>query len=395
MSEIQPGSLTEVIDRLTGDFSTVAAELQEIEMLVAQAKGESARHEQRLEQAAGRLAELSGSRSVGPRELAEANAALIMVTKKAVVMQGSIDVLEGKRKVLVRYRDRLRDLRTALEAVSLHGGAGPTADGAPQLLAPAISRIVLTAQEDLRREIARAMHDGPAQSLTNIVMQAQIVQHLVGRDDAAARVEATDLVAMVERTLEATKTFIFDVRPMVLDDLGLVPTLRRAARDRSRRAQVPVDFDSVGADRRLSIDVESTLFRIIDEALVGFTSLHPKRVTLRLDWGDRLTVIVEVPYAKPEPAAVLEAEEPAAESTARMPAVAGALLDEETPPALAAMMREQTASDAPRIRPQEETRLPADTWRDAQERASTIGGDVTLEEDGHRLRLTVELAAHA
>ncbi|MEI8334596.1 MAG: histidine kinase [Chloroflexota bacterium] len=392
MSEIQPGSLTEVIDRLTGDFSTVAAELQEIEMLVAQAKGESARHEQRLEQAAGRLAELSGSRSVGPRELAEANAALIMVTKKAVVMQGSIDVLEGKRKVLVRYRDRLRDLRTALETVSLHGGAGPTADGAPQLLAPAISRIVLTAQEDLRREIARAMHDGPAQSLTNIVMQAQIVQHLVGRDDAAARVEATDLVAMVERTLEATKTFIFDVRPMVLDDLGLVPTLRRAARDRSRRAQVPVDFDSVGADRRLSIDVESTLFRIIDESLVGFTSLHPKRVTLRLDWGDRLTVIVEVPYAKPEPAAVPDAEEPPA---AAGPAVAGALLDEETPPALAAMMREQTASDAPRIRPQEETRLPADTWRDAQERASTIGGDVTLEEDGHRLRLTVELAAHA
>jgi len=392
MSEIQPGSLTEVIDRLTGDFSTVAAELQEIEMLVAQAKGESARHEQRLEQAAGRLTELSGSRSVGPRELAEANAALIMVTKKAVVMQGSIDVLEGKRKVLVRYRDRLRDLRTALETVSLHGGAGPTADGAPQLLAPAISRIVLTAQEDLRREIARAMHDGPAQSLTNIVMQAQIVQRLVGRDDAAARVEATDLVAMVERTLEATKSFIFDVRPMVLDDLGLVPTLRRAARDRSRRAQVPVDFDSVGADRRLSIDVESTLFRIIDESLVGFTSLHPKRVTLRLDWGDRLTVIVEVPYAKPEPAAVPDAEEPPA---AAGPAVAGALLDEETPPALAAMMREQTASDAPRIRPQEETRLPADTWRDAQERASTIGGDVTLEEDGHRLRLTVDLAAHA
>jgi two-component system sensor histidine kinase DegS len=392
MSDIQPGSLTEVIDWLAGDIVTVGAELQEIEMLVAQAKVEEGRHEQRLAQSAERLAQLAGSRSVGARELAEANAQLIAVTKKAVVMQGSIDVLEGKRKVLARYRDQLERLRTSLEAVSLHGGAAPTSDGAPQLLAPAISRIVLTAQEDLRRDIARAMHDGPAQSLTNIVMQAQIVQRLVGRDDDAAKVEATDLVSMVERTLEATKTFIFDVRPMVLDDLGLVPTLRRSARDRSRRAQIPVDFDSVGADRRLSIDVESTLFRIIDEALVGFASLHPERVTLRLDWGERLTVTVDVPYARPEPVAEPAAGRPA---DAGEPAAAEDTIGEEVPAALAAMMREQTAADAPRVRPQEETRLPADTWRDAQERASTIGGDVVLEEEGHRLLLTVDLAAHA
>ena len=49
---------------------------------------------------------------------------------------------------------------------------------------PAVSRLVLTGQEDLRREIARAMHDGPAQSLTNIVLQAQIVERLVAKDPA-------------------------------------------------------------------------------------------------------------------------------------------------------------------------------------------------------------------
>ena len=76
------------------------------------------------------------------------------------------------------------------------------------------------------------MHDGPAQSLTNIVLQAQIVERLVGKDPALAQGEVRQLVAMVQQTLEATKTFIFDVRPMVLDDLGLVPTLRRAARER-------------------------------------------------------------------------------------------------------------------------------------------------------------------
>ena len=154
---------------------------------------------------------------------------------------------------------------------------------------PAVSRIVLDAQEDLRREIARAMHDGPAQTLTNIVLQAQIVERLVATDPALApRASCACSIAMVQQTLEATKTFIFDVRPMVLDDLGLVPTLRRAARDRGRRAGVPVEFDSLGTDRRLPMDLESGLFRILDEALAAYLGARPTRVTMRLDWSDRL-----------------------------------------------------------------------------------------------------------
>ncbi len=113
-------------------------------------------------------------------------------------------------------------------------------------MAPAVSRLLLDAQEDLRREIARAMHDGPAQSLTNIVLQAQIVERLVDQEPANAGTEVRQLVAMVQQTLEATKSFIFDVRPMVLDDLGLVPTLRRSARERGQRTGVPVEFDSMG-----------------------------------------------------------------------------------------------------------------------------------------------------
>jgi two-component system sensor histidine kinase DegS len=67
-----------------------------------------------------------------------------------------------------------------------------------------MSRIILTAQEDLRREIARAMHDGPAPSLTNIVLQAEIVERLVGKEPAAAEAEVRQLVAMVQHPLEAT-----------------------------------------------------------------------------------------------------------------------------------------------------------------------------------------------
>jgi len=211
-------------------------------------------------------------------------------------------VLEGKQRALTRFRDAIAGYASALETATADGpaevaappakggrksaGASAAAGADPMgSLPPAVSRLLLGAQEDMRREIARAMHDGPAQSLTNIVLQAQIVERLVAKDPARASSEVSQLVAMVQQTLDATKSFIFEVRPMVLDDLGLVPTLRRAARDRGRRANVPVEFESMGQDRRLPMDLESGLFRILDEALAGYLEARAERVTFKLDWS--------------------------------------------------------------------------------------------------------------
>ena len=220
------------------------------------------------------------------------------------MMESQVDVLQGKQKALGRYRDALEPLQRRAPRLAAGGGwASPSSgaaspasgsatsrlgDGDDGEIPAAVSRLILTAQEDLRRDIARAMHDGPAQSLTNIVLQAQIVDRLVDRDPVLARAEVKALIAMVQTTLEATKAFIFDVRPMVLDDLGLVPTLRRTARERGRRAQIAVDFDSMGTDRRLAMELESGLFRMIDQALAGFLSTAPRRVVIRLDWGDQI-----------------------------------------------------------------------------------------------------------
>ena len=221
-------------------------------------------------------------------------------------MESQVDVLEGKRRALDRYRDALAAYVEALTAFGDVPLAQRSAKTTPKLVAdtsgvpPAVSRLLLGAQEDLRREIARAMHDGPAQSLTNIVLQAQIVERLVATDPAGAGGEVRQLVAMVQQTLEATKSFIFDVRPMVLDDLGLVPTLRRAARERGQRAGVPVEFDSLGPDRRLPMDLESGLFRIIDEAMAAYLSARADRVSVRLDWSEEVEARVSASRATAE-----------------------------------------------------------------------------------------------
>ena len=204
-------------------------------------------------------------------------------------MEAQVDVLEGKRRALARHRDAIASLVDALDAMPASEGLSPedAAAGADAASA-SLSRVVMSAQEDLRRDIARAMHDGPAQSLTNIVLQAAIVERLMDREPDSAKGELRLLVAMVQQTLDATKNFIFDVRPMVLDDLGVVPTLRRMARDRGRRAKIPVEFDSLGQDRRLPMDMESTIFRILDEALAAYLGLKPDRVLVHLDWTDEL-----------------------------------------------------------------------------------------------------------
>jgi hypothetical protein len=318
-------------------------------------------------------------------------------------MEAQIDLLEGKRKSVARlHASILAHAREVRELAGLptdgsgapaagtggSSGSGSGTSPAPNLEAlgelveagsmpPAVSRLVLSVQEALRREIARQMHDGPAQSLTNIVLQAQIVERTLAKNPTAAAPEVHELIAMVQRTLDATKTFIFDVRPMVLDDLGLVPTLRRASRDRGQRANVKVDFESVGVDQRLPMEVESGLFRIIDEALAAHVAGKPETLALRLDWTDKLEIELTAGRTPP-PVAAPELPPDGA----------------DMPPALAAMVEERRA--AHRVAVEEArlaalARLPERLWREVSGRAETLGIDAELLDEGARLRLVVKI----
>ena len=393
VSDHAPGDLA---GRLASDIASIERELTEIAMLIAQASTEVTRHEQKRAAAADKLANAT---NLPPEDLSALNAQLLTLTRRTAVMETQVDVLEGKRKTLIRFRDTLQALAETF------GGALPISPGSadgpvPQLAAGAeasaagsstgaspMSRIVLNAQEDLRREIARAMHDGPAQSLTNIVLQAQIVEHLLDRDPDGARSEVRQLVSMVQQTLEATKTFIFDVRPMVLDDLGLVPTLRRAARERGRRAGIPVEFDSIGQDRRIDVDLESSLFRIVDEALAGYLSGRPDRLTVRLDWSDEV-VVARIAAEREATRAIVEAEREMAE-------VAQASEGQKNlPPALESMMaerRSRAAEQAAAAREAAIVSLPSSTWREIQQRATSTGVVAELADGGASLLLRADL----
>jgi two-component system, NarL family, sensor histidine kinase DegS len=381
--------------RLAADLAALDRELTEIDMLVAQASTEAGRHEQKRSQAADKLA---AGENLSAGDLAALNAQLVALTRRAAVMEAQVEVLEGKRKTLGRYRDTLAGLQAEYgDAVPVPGdpsggsartgGSGTDAGAATSPM----SRIVLNAQEDLRREIARAMHDGPAQSLTNIVLQAQIVERLLGRDLTRARSELQQLMAMVQHTLEATKTFIFEVRPMVLDDLGLVPTLRRAARERGRKAGVAVDMESIGQDRRLEVDLESSLFRIIDEALTSYLSARPDHVSIRLDWLDD-QLEARVSATRDATKAMDEADRAVAEVAERSQG------QSNLPPALESMMadrRQQAEDSATAAREAAIVALPGSTWREIEQRAMATGIRAELVDAGGTLLLRADVGALA
>jgi len=396
----EPEPAAELAGRVETEVRGLDQELAEIDMLVSQARTEAGRHEQKRVQATERLA--TGV-NLPPDDITALNAQIVTLTRRAAVMEAQVDVLEGKQKTLTRFRDLLTNLGSVyggLEAVGgaprLTAGPGggngagqPVAAGGADSTGP-MSRIVLNAQEDLRREIARSMHDGPAQSLTNIVLQAQIVDRLLARSPDDAREELRLLQAMVQQTLDATKTFIFEVRPMVLDDLGLVPTLRRAARERGRRAGIPVELDSYGADRRIDADLESSFFRIVDEALAAYLSARPDRVSIRLDWNDG-AVEIDVSAHRAPTEAMASADR---EVQNAIDAAAGA--DKDLPPALGGMLadrRTRAEASAVAARVAAVAALPAATWQEIQQRAASTGITADLRDGGSSLHLRAEQLA--
>ncbi|RKO66176.1 sensor histidine kinase [Desulfofundulus salinus] len=126
---------------------------------------------------------------------------------------------------------------------------------------------IIRAQEEERKRVAREIHDGPAQMMANIVMRAEFCLKLLEIDPARLKEELNALRELVRQSLQDVRKIIFDLRPMVLDDLGLVAALKRYVADFREQYGIAAEFSFFGQDRRLPVSTEVTLFRIVQECL--------------------------------------------------------------------------------------------------------------------------------
>ena len=122
---------------------------------------------------------------------------------------------------------------------------------------------IIKAQEDERLRVSREIHDGPAQEMATLVYQAAICERLVDTHPEEAKKGLQELRRQIRHCLADVRQIIFDMRPMSLDDLGLVAALRQLVGKLAERKGLQVDFSVKGKECVLEKHVEVTLFRII------------------------------------------------------------------------------------------------------------------------------------
>jgi two-component system sensor histidine kinase UhpB len=145
-----------------------------------------------------------------------------------------------------------------------------------------LSGQVLSAQEDERKRIARELHDDTSGSLARVLLNLEMCQELTPEGMYAVREKMSATRILTEQTLENIRKMIFDLRPTLLDDLGLAAAIRWYAKNNLEPAGVQVQLDLANGLRGLPA-VETALFRIAQEAIGNIVRhANAQHATIRL-----------------------------------------------------------------------------------------------------------------
>ncbi|HHV17565.1 MAG TPA: sensor histidine kinase, partial [Thermoanaerobacterales bacterium] len=146
---------------------------------------------------------------------------------------------------------------------------------------------IIKAQEEERRRVARDIHDGPAQTLANIVIQTEICEMLLERDLNDAKKELNELKEIVRSSLQELRKIIFNLRPASLDDLGLRAVAKRYCEEFQEDTGIKTEFRVFGDKTRLHSDIEVTLFRVLQEILTNVKKhSKAKNCIVKLEFGN-------------------------------------------------------------------------------------------------------------
>jgi len=263
----------------------IVAEIRELDLLIESTQTEVNRLTAREDQAKVKMEEVRGNPGNFQREEIFATAdEHFAASGRKMTMESQLGALQAKRRLLDRVQSLLANSARELSEFSR---PAPPPGAAPLIDENRLLQAIVDTQEEERRRIARQVHDGPAQAMANVVLQSEISERLYDVDPARSRQELAALRLMVNKTLQELRGFIFELRPMILDDLGLVPTLRRYIQTLIDKHGIRVDFSSTGRDRRLPSDEEVAIFRLIQDSLVErIEKADAKDLVLSLTWKD-------------------------------------------------------------------------------------------------------------
>lgn len=248
--------------------------LREITLLIEQSQGELAKLTQRNAAITAHLQQVQKQlTSLPPQEIQMAYESALDAQQRLFVMRGQLEKLQSDKAHLEKYKAALEH---ALTRDGQEGsGAAVSKDAMTGI------EMIINAQEAERQRLSRQMHDGPAQALSNFILQTEIAMRLLDADPMQAREELNNLKSAAMGTFQKVRNFIFELRPMMLDDLGLIPTIRKYIDAFKEQTGLDTTLTVTGAERRLESYLEVMIFRAIQE-LLGNAARHSQANTVKV-----------------------------------------------------------------------------------------------------------------
>lgn len=238
--------------------------LREVTLMMEQSQGELAKITQRNTAITSHLQQLQ-KQGTTVEDLKMSYDSALDVQQRLFVMRGQLEKLQNDKGHLEKYKATLENIVSGNGAGGDASIAGAPSAGTKSQMAGI--EMIVNAQEAERQRLSRQMHDGPAQALSNFILQTEIAMRLLDVDPAQAKDELGNLKTSAMGTFQRVRSFIFELRPMMLDDLGLVPTLRKYADAFKEQAGLDVSVTVTGTERRLESYLEVMIFRAVQELL--------------------------------------------------------------------------------------------------------------------------------
>ena len=198
------------------------------------------------------------------------------VQQRILLTRGQLEKLQSDQTYLQKYIDLIKRIK------GLSEGEKPALNVQPNTTKNSLE-LIINAQESERQRLSRQMHDGPAQALSNFILQTEISMRLFDINQAQAKEELTNLKMAAMTTFQKVRNFIFELRPMMLDDLGLVPTIRRYTETFKEQTGIDTTLVVSGVERRLEPYLEIMVFRALQE-LMGNVVKHAQANRIKVQF---------------------------------------------------------------------------------------------------------------
>ena len=267
------------------DLQKTSGSLEEIHLLINQTANEIDRLSQREVQLNNRVREMEANIDAFSRtDIRDILRASHEVELRLFMMRGQLEQLEERQTNIREYRDKVRTLAEIADGqLRLEEERQQREDSKTSRLkrresgqfgqASTPFEDIVRSQEAERARVAEKILDGPAQTLANLILEAEICERLIDRDIDQAREEISSLRGMATRALHHSRRLMYELKPVSLREIGVTGALRRYLSDIQRTLQVETSVVGPDSDREIGEPLQMATYRIMQEIIGAAASI--------------------------------------------------------------------------------------------------------------------------